>query len=566
MRSLARSRIDLSLRSRELNRGTYKVPFRQDNTAVVMGVTAYRDASVRILVVQKTETKRRLPKRSHEHKHEHKQKHKSRPRKVSIDTETFADEDAVPEASERYTKSRTTGDTQERDPLWQISEPLALLERWANWVWRLLIWFLRSLDCLSTLALLRLNWLVIFGTIGTFFALGLLVSRARGPDKCEPVGPAHAQSPFLGANPLSILSSSQFHALTERPELSLGVFSSNSEDPQPGEPGYMFWKLCPKRPTDVIIRIPPTVAPVCSLMDAVEALLEEIEHNDDMRPLPYNMEIRQKVLDQVSQRLRSMPSRSMAENLEFSNNIRIYVQSSTQARNSLVRFLVRNRALCGVIAQVLTSMGDDVINLKLGDQQDPDLQRKRALIAMAHQHPISDIIHNIRLKLSELSGLKESTRAMDEALLTIASNLESYQERMTNKEIWFHRQKQYFSGWNEKTNAKLSKQRTYVNRVITDKFHLTTSLNDTAMNLEIIKSKLEDTKDGLDNYFSSNDVTSDMLANIYHNLNAVYGRVLITQNTLIEANALQQKKEYQLQREGNSTEIPYSKYKMIDGP
>ncbi|MCJ1381342.1 hypothetical protein MMC17_004452 [Xylographa soralifera] len=365
----------------------------------------------------------------------------------------------------------------------------------------------------------------------------------------------------LGVNPLSVLSGAKFRALTERVQLPLGVPS----DPRPGEAGYGFWELCPKSAENVTIQSSLTSAPVCSLMDAVEAVMKEVEHNDEMRPLPYNMEIRERRLNKVSSVVVRMQSRTHPENLEFSNNVRIYSQASLQTRNSLTRFLVMNRALCGKIAYALITMGDEIVNLKLEDEQIPDLQRKRSLIVIAHQHAVSEINNDIRQMLSDLSSLNVSARAMDEALLTIADDRHSYSERMTNNQVGFHKAKQYYSGWNEKTHAKLSEQQTYVSGIISDKFYLSTSLNETTVNLVIIRSMLEATRNRLDDYFSDSDVSTNMLAAIYHNLTAVHGRVLITQNTLIEANDLLQKVEYHMQRNGNLTEIPYSKHTMIDG-
>ena len=487
------------------------------------------------MVWQETETRQRVPKRSSDHK--------AWKRKGSGDGEAAAGGNVFAERSGgRWLAPKVVDVWEGVASLWKKGKPLVRLWRWLNGAVMLAFGLLVALS------------------------LGVRVLRYfSGPTctTCEVLCPCRDKALRGETGPLSALSSSTFHALTERRTYPLSLVLSNLEDPEPGEPGYQYWELCPRRPKDAVAGMAPTLPPVCVLMDATEATLNEIEQNDAMRPLPYNMEIGKNRLNQVALILKRMPGRTAMESLEFSNLVRRYTQLSTQTRNGLMRFLVMKRGLCRKISHALVAMGDEISSIQLENQEALDLERKRTLIASAHQHPISGIINNIDQVLSEISSLNRSVRAMDAALLTVANDLHSYGERMSHK-VWFSTSRRYLSGWNKKTHAILSEQQTYVSRMNSSMFHLSTSLNDTAENFEMIKSMLEGAKLGLHEYFSGSDVSPHMLAIIYYNLNTVYQGALITEDILNEANAFQQKHEWQLQRDGNSAEIPYSKYKMID--
>ncbi|MCJ1432923.1 hypothetical protein MMC27_002281 [Xylographa pallens] len=494
-----------------------------------------------------TEPKRRVYKRSYERGHEH----KPRTREEAVEVEAPVYEAAAPETSaEEGPKMWSTCDKWDAAPPDNLIEHIAgcLESFWRlvrSWTWR---W---------------LNW-ILFVTVVIWILQGPARSWALGPiwiGRSE----AHDSPPqYSDFNPLSMLSGAKFRALTERLHIPLGARIIDVDDP--GVDGHRIVELCPRRPENLTIQNAPTLAPVCSLVDAVEAIMEEIEQNDELRSLPYNIGIRERGLSEVAAVLMRMPSRSQPEKVKFSTNVRVYLQSSLQTRNSLATLLGMNRALCGRTAYALITMGDEIVNLNSEDQQFLDLQRKRVLIVIAHQHAVSEITFHIRQMLSELSSIEVSARVVDEALLTIADGLHAYQERVVNKQVRFRKAKQYFSGWNEDTHVKLlSEQQMYLSRIVSDKFHLSISLNETTVTLETIQGMLLDMTNRLHDYFSDSDVSTNTLATIYGNLMAVYGRVLITQNRLNEANDLHQKVEYHLQREGNLTEIPYSKYKMVDG-
>ena len=143
---------------------------------------------------------------------------------------------------------------------------------------------------------------------------------------------------------------------------------------------------------------------------------------------------------------------------------------------------------------------------------------------------------------------------MENALLPVADQLHAYQDRMTGEKSGLRTLKQFASGWNEETHTKLlSDQQTNVDRMISNDFQLSTSLNKTAVNLGIIQDLLKETKGRLKEYFSRSDVSKVTLMMIYGNLMAVYGRVLMTHNKVNDANELQMRMEYQLQRAGNYT-------------
>ncbi|MCJ1416567.1 hypothetical protein MMC32_002905 [Xylographa parallela] len=557
-----------------------------------MGTTTYKDGSA--VIMETTETRRHLRRRTQEPEHEHDPRtgkdtvevetavygaawpasstetlvqettlaetkgrarkrnyeRKPRTRKELAEVETPVDEAAAPETSEEEDPKVWSTSGQ-----WDAASLITLLEDIAEYLedfWRrVLRWTWRWLHVM--LFITGVIW-ILQGPSHSW------TPRSTWSGRSEPSNSPPRYSDF---NPRGMLSGANFRALTERLHIPLGARITDVDDP--GADGHSFVELCPRRPENATIQTSPTLAPVCSLVDAVEAIMEEIEQNDELRSLPYNIGIRERGLSEVASALMRMPGRSSPETVKFSNNVRVYMQSSLQTRNSLSTFLGMNRALCGRTAYALITMGDEIVNLDLEDEQLLDLQRKRVLIVIAHQHAVSEISFHIRQMLSELSSIEVSARAMDDALLTIADGFHAYQERVTNKQIWFHKARQYFSGWDEETDAELlSEQQRYLSRIVSQKFQLSTSLNETIVNLGIIQDMFTDMTSRLHDYFSDSDVSTNTLASIYGNLMAVYGRVLITQNNLNEANDLHQKMEYHLQREGNLTEIPYTKYRMID--
>ncbi|MCJ1401522.1 hypothetical protein MMC11_004736 [Xylographa trunciseda] len=331
-----------------------------------------------------------------------------------------------------------------------------------------------------------------------------------------------------------------------------------------GPRSHAVGELCPQRADEALLRDSPAVAPVCALVEAADAVVKEVEQNDEMRPLPYNLDVRRREVVNVAVVMKRMPGRWFVENLDLSAHVQTYSLYSRYTTTTLVRFLEQNIALCGKIAYVFTCMGNEVIDITLKDRYIRNMRHKREQLVNTHRNAVSQILKNIHEVLFELSSLEKSARVMDTALVAIKNDLRVYQQQMTDKQGWIDKSWRYFSGWNEASEAELFKLQTYVDRIIADGYHLSTIVNDSTRNLSTIISMLKSIKNRLEDHFSGSDLSSNMMASIYQNLVAVYWRVIKTQDTLNQAHGLHQKVEDQLKGGNNLTEIPWSKYKMID--